>query len=155
MANKRYLMLRPLTIANQMLRIQQLYSGIIEAFTVAKSELICVIRLQPSEHSDTYRIKIQYKISDVSPKAWLLSPEMKTYEGKHPHHVYGRDEHGHYQLCVHYYRDKSWNQQMFIAESFILWVCTWLSTYEYWLITGEWYYDEAFSEKSNTRKPIR
>ena len=69
-------------------------------------------------------------------------PENDVY----PHHIYGKDERGHYQLCVHYHRDKNWNQQMFIAESFIPWVCTWLNTYEYWLITGEWHYDEVFSK---------
>lgn len=153
MGNKRYLKPQPITIASQMLRIQQLYrSNLIEVLKAVNSELICMIRLQPSEHSDIYRIKITYKISDISPKAWLLAPEMKTYDGKYPHHIYGKDERGHYQLCVHYHRDKNWNQQMFIAESFIPWVCTWLNTYEYWLITGEWHYDEAFPGKNRKKK---
>ena len=152
MANRRYLKPQPITIANQMLRIQQLYNGIIEELTVVKSELRCVIRIQPSQHSDTYRIKITYKISEASPNAWLLTPDMKTYEGKPPHHVYGMDEHGHYKLCVHYFKDKNWNKQVFIAESFIPWICTWLNTYEYWLITGEWHYDEAFPRKNKRKK---
>lgn len=54
-------------------------------------------------------------------------------------------------MCA-YHRDKNWNQQMFIAESFIPWVCTWLNTYEYWLITGEWHYDEAFPGKNKKKK---
>ena len=146
MVNKRYQKTQALTIAVQKFRIGQLYGNIIEELREVNSELICVINLQPSEHSDIYKVKITYKISDAYPKAWLLSPTLKTYDGKMPHHVYEKDKYGHCRLCVYYPKDKNWNQQMFIAENFIPWICTWLNTYEYWLITGEWHYDEALSE---------
>ena len=151
MANKRYQKTQALTIAVQKLRIWQLYSNIIETLTVVNSELICVINLQPSKHSDFYKIKITYKVSDAYPKAWLLTPPLRTYDGKKPHHVYEKDKYGHYRLCVYYPKDKNWNQHMLIAESFIPWICTWLSAYEYWLITGEWHYDEVFSEKNKKK----
>lgn len=69
-------------------------------------------------------------------------------DGKLPHHIYGVDKFGHYRLCVYDPKRKEWNQQMFIAESFVPWVCTWLNTYEYWVITGVWHYDEAFPQES-------
>ena len=43
---------------------------------------------------------------------------------------------------LYYPKYKEWNKQMYIANSFVPWVCTWLSTYEYWLVTGNWHYDE-------------
>ena len=151
MANKRYLKTQPIAIAVQELRIRNLYGNITEKLIVANSELICVINLQPSEHSDIYKIKITYKISDRYPKAWLLSPEIKTYNGETPHHLYKKDKYGHDRLCVYYPKDKNWNQQMFIADSFIPWICTWLIAYEYWLITGEWHYDEVFISEDKTK----
>lgn len=139
-------------LVQQELKIRNLYGDLIESIHIVKSELICIMNLQPSEHSDMYKVKIAYKISDVSPKVWLLSPELQKVDGKAPHHVYGKDKNGHHQLCVYHPRRKEWNQQMFIAESFIPWVCTWLNTYEYWVITGEWHYDEAFPREGCTKK---
>lgn len=152
MANKRYLKAQPLTVVHQAIRIYQLYYNLVETINIANSELICVINLQPSRHSDIYKIKIKYKVSDKAPKAWLISPDLKKYEGKLPHHTYGKDDYGHYQLCVYYPKDKNWNQQMFIADSFIPWICTWLNAYEYWLITGEWHYEEAFPRENQKKK---
>ena len=151
MANKKYSKRPPLTLVQQKIRIRQLYSELVDELIIEKSELICKIKLQPSVHSEIYEIKIKYKISDGSPKAWLINPEMRAFEGKYPHHVYGTDRQGHYRLCVYSPMDKNWNQDMLIAESFIPWVCTWLNSYEYWLITGKWHYDEAFSD-GNKRK---
>lgn len=44
------------------------------------------------------------------------------------------------------------NQQMYIADSFVPWVCTWLSTYEYWLVTGKWHYDEMFTGRNQIKE---
>ena len=41
---------------------------------------------------------------------------------------------------------------MDIALSFVPWIVTWLNTYEYWLITGEWSYDE--SPRTISRKDL-
>lgn len=152
MENKRYLKPQPLAVIQQVIRIYQLYYNLIDFINIENSELICIMKLQPSVHSDIYTVKITYKISDVSPKVWLLSPDIQKCDGKYPHHVYGKDKHGHYQLCVYHPNRKEWNQQLFIAESFIPWIYTWLNTYEFWLITGEWHYDEAFPRENHPKK---
>lgn len=138
----KYLRQKPLSLVQQQIRIFQLYGNIIRRMYIENSMLVCIIDLQPSAESDVYRIKITYKLSDKAPTASLLSPEMQTYDGKYPHHQFGKDQDGHYLLCVYYPKYKEWTQQMYIAESFIPWICTWLNAYEYWLITGEWHYDE-------------
>ncbi len=99
--------------------------------------------LQPAPDCEVYRILIQYKISDYAPKVWLISPELQRVEGKRPHHIYDFDNSGHPRLCVYYPRFNEWNQAMLISDAFIPWIITWLNTYEYWLITGQWLYDES------------
>jgi len=43
---------------------------------------------------------------------------------------------------------------MFLADSYIPWVITWLSAYEIWQITGVWVYPEQIDDKPKieTRK---
>lgn len=106
-----------------------------------------VMNITPSENSDTYKVRINYKVGK-SPKAILLFPELKKYDGRFPHHIYGWDN-GHADLCVYCPYKGEWTSSMPIAESFIPWVSTWLNTYEYWLITGEWNYNEI---KSGSQK---
>ena len=132
----------PVSLVLQKYFLMQTYGDLIETCVVKNNLLTCIIKLKPSEESDFYRVKVQYKLSGYSPDAWLLSPELKKMNGDYPHHIYGWDQKGHPQLCVYYPGYKEWNQQMIIANSFIPWVSTWLNTYEYWLITGEWQYDE-------------
>ncbi len=151
MANKKYLKPLPIPLAKQQIRLSSLYGDVIDYIGIERSELLCVMRLQPSENSDVYKVKITYKISDISPKVWLISPHMQMFEGRPPHHVYDKDEQEHYRLCVFDPKQKEWTQQMFLAESFVPWVCTWLNTYEFWLITGEWHYDEAFPRKGKKK----
>lgn len=136
----------------QKIRIMQIYRDLIDSIEITKSELVCIMRLQPSTQSDVYTVKISYKLSHFSPQVWLLSPEIQKCDGKYPHHVYEKDKYGHYRLCVFDPKRKEWNQQLFIAEAFIPWICTWLNTYEYWLVTGKWHYDEAFSRGNQRNK---
>ena len=155
MGNKRYLKNKAIPLIQQGVRLRKLYGSLIDSISISKSVLVCIMHLQPSEHSDTYTVKIIYKISDVSPKAWLIAPNLKTVGGKKPHHIYEEDEAGHCRLCVYDPKLKEWNQQMFIAESFVPWICTWLNTYEYWVITEEWHYDETIHSKGKTKKAGR
>lgn len=152
---RRYLKPKPVTLVQQQIKINQLFYHIVEKLYIENSQLVCIMSLQPSAEAETYTVKITYKLSDIAPKAWLLSPEMQAYKGENPHHVYGKDENGHYQLCVYHPRSREWSQQMYLAETFIPWICSWLNTYEYWLITGEWYYDEKFVKSDKKKKWMR
>ncbi len=127
----------------QLLALQQTYGSLVESSSLSNSTLSCVIRLKPAADCAVYRVRINYKISDFSPKAWLLEPDLQKVNDKLPHHLYGHDKEGHPQLCVYYPSYNEWNQQMLISQTFVPWVITWLNTYEYWLITGEWDYDES------------
>lgn len=151
MANKRYPKLKPISLTQQYYALRRYYPCLIDKIDIKSSKLTCVIRLQPSKNSTIYTVKIVYKLTDFSPRAWLISPELQKYDDEYPHHTFGQDSHGYYELCVYYPKFKEWNRQMFIADSYVPWICTWLNAYEYWLITGEWHYDEAFP-RENAKK---
>ena len=120
--------------------IKKLY-GNIESAVLTKDNFTVIMNITPSENSQTYKVEISYRY-EYKPRAVLLSPELQKKGGKYPHHIYGMDKNGHAKLCVYWPHLDEWDEDMSIATSFIPWVSTWLNTYEYWLITGEWHYDE-------------
>lgn len=125
-------------LVTQYARIKSTYTNIKSAQMNKHSRSFeIVMDITPSENSNTYEVKISYEIGK-KPQAILLSPALKEYDGKMPHHIYGFDKNGHAILCVYCPYKGEWTSSMPIAESFIPWVSTWLNTYEYWLITGEW-----------------
>lgn len=120
--------------------IKRLY-GNIESSVLRKDRFTVVMNIIPSENSQSYKVEISYRYG-YKPRAVLLSPELQQKDGKYPHHIYEMDKNGHARLCVYCPFLDEWDEDMSIATSFIPWVSTWLNTYEYWLITGEWHYDE-------------
>lgn len=120
--------------------IKKTYSNI-ESAVLNKDSFVVTMNVTPSENSQTYKVEISYRYG-YKPKAVLLSPELQQRNGQYPHHTYGKDKRGYAKLCVYCPDLNEWDESMPIATSFIPWVSTWLNTYEYWLITGEWHYDE-------------
>ena len=133
-----------LRFINQFTTIRDIY-GNIESSRIHKDCFEVVMNITPSENSATYKVRISYRIGG-SPTALLLSPKLEKRDGKYPHHIYGIDNAGRAILCVYCPDQDEWNSSMSIATSFIPWVSTWLNTYEYWLITGEWHYDEVLTQ---------
>ena len=134
----------------QMTSVRNTYSNV-ESSNITKKGFTCVMNITPSENSDTYKVEISYKYG-FYPKAKLLSHKLEKRNGKYPHHIYGMDENGCARLCVFHQDSKEWNSDMLISQSFIPWVSTWLNTYEYWLITGEWHYDEIIDAQEKTKE---
>ena len=125
-------------IIRQLSSIQKTYSNI-ESCTKNNNGFSCIMNITPSEHSDTYKVEISYQ-SGCCPKAKLLSHKLEERNGKLPHPILGVDNDGHAELGVCH--PNEWNSKMLISHSYIPWVSTWLNAYEFWLITGEWHYDE-------------
>lgn len=129
-----------LTLTVQLMQLRRIYGSLIVDSTIKDSVLSCTILLTPSTESETYTVLITYKLSDYSPRSWMIKPALELYHGKEPEHIYGFDSKNHPRLCVYDPRSREWNQQMFIANTYVPWIVTWLNTYEYWQITGEWFY---------------
>lgn len=140
---------KPLTLMQQKLRLQKLYPNLIERIEIVRNELTCIMRLQPSNESRIYTVKISFKLR-YWPKVWLLQPKVvERFDGKKPHHIYNPQDEGPARLCTFYPKANEWNDRMFLAEVFVPWIITWLSAYEYWQITGQWVYPESNAIKSN------
>ena len=140
MAN-RHLKTKSITLASQKIRITQTY-GNVEKCIIKNSMLTCILNICPSTESDSYKIKVSYT-AKKNPIAILLSPKLQLHDGNRPPHLYGNDKSGHPILCIYYPRFNEWNSTMFLADSFVPWISTWLNAYEYWLITGKWHYLES------------
>ena len=99
---RKYIPITNISLVQQKIRLEQLFPELIEKCEIKRSELLCIMRLQPAEDTAVYRVLIKFKPTDARPKAWMLSPELKLFNGKKPHHIYGLDEKGCPELCVFY-----------------------------------------------------
>ena len=133
-------------MAQQIYSVKFQYSNTIESFNYNRNidKLTCVMNLRPSPESRIYKVRIEYQ-KGLFPHVWLLEPELEMADGKRAHHVYWgkEDKEGHPQLCVFHDEEDNWNSNRLIGNVFIPWVISWLYTYEYWLLTGEWHYSES------------
>ena len=138
-------------VVKQYMEIKETYHKIIQSAKINKNGFEIVMGITPSENSRTYTVKILYYKNGL-PQVILLSPVLQQYNGKYPHHLYKRYENGHARLCVFHPGKDYWDNDMSIAKTFIPWVSTWLNTYEYWLITGEWHYDETIDDSETSKE---
>lgn len=142
---KKYLRSKPYSLVVQEEELKKTYYALITSIHINRSHLYCTMKLRPSKGSIVYTIRIEYSIGNA-PKVWLIAPEMERVDGKLPHHIYkaDKDREGHQRLCVYYPRFYEWDGRcMLLSETFVPWIITWLNTYEYWQVTGEWVYAES------------
>lgn len=101
---------------------------------VVRGLLICKGELQPTEVSRVYQVEIHYRTGRW-PKAFVPGAQLQALEpeGKIPH-TYGPSE-----PCLFYPSRQSWRSDMKLADTVIPWLCIWLTFYELWRATGEWY----------------
>lgn len=143
---------KKISLALQMLDLKSTYPKLIDGISIKNGELCCDMRLQPFSDSDIYRVRIKYKLGE-RPRAWILSPKIEKFNGEYPIHRYGFDASGHIELCVYYPEYNEWDDKhMFLSEAFIPWVVTWLKTYEFWLATGTWNYNEKHPKFKKVKK---
>lgn len=98
-------------------------------------QLIWKGSLTPSYWSDTYDIKIRYKIG-MHPAVYVINKKLQRYPGKkYLPHVYDTAQQW---LCLYYKKAREWKSNMFIADTIIPWTSEWLYHYEIWAGTGKW-----------------
>lgn len=129
-----------LSVAQQLFKIKQDYQNII-CSSVKKDCLDITLLIKPTDNSNQYTVRIFYK-PGIRPAIYLLNPELVKRDGKYPHHIYGFTN-GKPALCVYYPGYREWTSNLFIADTIIPWISTWLFAYEFWQITGVWHYDES------------
>lgn len=95
-------------------------------------------KLQPSELSITYDIRIEYNMGR-NPDIYVINPNplpLAKDATKLPH-IYSNPEKQH--LCLYHRRMNEWNARKMIAKTIIPWTSEWLLHYEIWVITGVWH----------------
>lgn len=92
-------------------------------------ELTCRGRIQPTEHSGSYRIEICYAPWD-SPEVRVIDPKLEFVKDAH---MYRNDT-----LCLYDWRETPWQKNWHLHETIIPWTAEWLIFYELWLLTGKW-----------------
>ncbi len=143
---------RCVSLAQQLLQLRNTYPDLIDQIDISRSELRCLIRLQPTPESVIYKVRIGLRLGGT-PTAQIIEPKnLAKVNGMKPHHLFNRSVDGKERLCVYYPKDHNWNDNSFLADSYIPWVITWLSAYETWQITNLWVYPECIDEKQKTNK---
>lgn len=94
------------------------------------SELIWTGHLTPTELSDSYEVRVRYRVGD-NPKLFVLEPVLQKRDGKRCDHMYADN-----RPCL--YRRHDWDASMMLADTIVPWASEWLAHYEVWLATGDW-----------------
>ena len=137
--------LKPITIAAQKYALKERYGGLVTFLPTPYHQLLCRIVLTPSPHSCSYVVKVSYGLYWPwnIPKVFLLSPALQRRDNQKIPHLYEYDSQGHARLCVYDPHQKEFRPQQLLADSFVPWILTWLNTYEFWLLTGQWIYSQV------------
>lgn len=94
-------------------------------------------KLQPTELSMTYDIRIEY-YAGKDPDVYVINPKPLTLAPnatKLPH-IYNQEKQ---HLCIYHRRINEWNGGKMIAKTIIPWTSEWLLHYEIWVVTGTWH----------------
>lgn len=129
-----------ISLPRQVAKLKRTY-GNISNVIIGKGILSFDISIRPLETSATYLVRVEYH-TNFMPKAYLMSPCLAKYNGKYPHHVYDTKK-GYSRLCFYNPKVNEWDNSMYLADTVVPWLTSWLFAYEFWQITGQWHYDEA------------
>lgn len=99
-------------------------------------KFIWKVKLQPSELSPHYEIKVEY-ILGKNPDVFIVNPKPLPLadEATQLPHVYC---HTKQHICLYYRPDREWKPTQMIADTILPWISEWLLHYEYWIVTGNW-----------------
>lgn len=107
-----------------------------------KAELI--LRLQPTESSIVYTIRLAAKQGSTAVSVYVIEPAIKKHEnGKRVPHLYQDGS-----LCLYYPPNKEWIYTDSWAETIVPWTALWLYYYELWQATGKWLGGGVHGKKS-------
>lgn len=100
---------------------------------INRSCLKCECKLKPTEMSEIYTIKLEYKISK-KPKVNVIEPNLVIPSKKMEIHMFSDES-----LCLYYYKFNDWDKTMLLSDTIIPWTSAWLFYYEIWKVTGKWH----------------
>jgi hypothetical protein len=125
---------KPLDINVQAAKLRKIFP---ESKTIiVRNKLIWKGSLTPNPISETYDIKIEYKIG-YHPCIYVINKKLDLFPNinKLPH-VYDTNKQW---LCLYFRKAHEWKNHNYISDTIIPWTSEWLYHYEFWLATGIWY----------------
>ena len=122
---------RRLTLEQQKYRMRLAWPSFEVQRLRRQVEILWVGSLQPTALSECYAVSILLR-SHWCPEARVPRPELKTRPGAERLPHVNSDG----SLCLHV--DGVWNSTMFVADTTVPWISTWLYFYEVWHATGSW-----------------
>ncbi len=134
MVSKKFFIQKKLNAAEQLLSIQNAKCNILDK-KIEKTQLTCLIELQPTSYSRSYKIKLKYDINTShrrKVKVWVVEPQLKYPKNLMDIHVWPKER----DLCLFYKGE--WTPMKKIGETIIPWTAKWLYFYEAWEVTGKW-----------------
>lgn len=90
--------------------------------------------LQPTEMSQTYNLRIVYKIR-CPPEVFVKSPALLPRGPEPVPHLYSASAQ---KLCLFLPGTGEWTESKLIAKTIMPWTMWWLHHYELWRATGTW-----------------
>lgn len=116
-------------LALQQLRLRKLFPN--ARCRIQRSELTWEADLTPTPLSETYRVRLTYKL-DRAPRV-VVATDLERMEDCPLPHTYEDD-----LLCLYLPRRGEWKRDAFLADTIVPWASEWLANYETWLFTGKW-----------------
>ncbi len=93
------------------------------------TKLECLGTIQPTEHSMTYKLKLDYPVWGT-PRMYVVEPEIIPAAKIH---IYQEGP-----LCLYYPKETPWTNTLHISDTILPWTAEWLIYYELFKIRGEW-----------------
>lgn len=93
--------------------------------------------LAPSEFGRIYECELQIAPDGSPPEMFVLQPSLKSLTDEALPHVYPHTGAG-TKLCLWWPKQREWQPQMRLSETYIPWTAEWLWYFEDWLTTGIW-----------------
>ena len=125
---------KELNSSEQLESIKYAHCKILE-YQFIRTELRCIIELQPVEYSRIYKLELKYDLNTYSPrkvKIWVIEPELKLPKNLANIHIWPASG----DLCLFY--GNEWTPCKAIGKTIIPWATKWLLFYEAWEVTGKW-----------------
>jgi hypothetical protein len=120
-----------LTNIDQALRLKTVFPD--SRFDLARNfGLNWVGRIHPMPLGGTYTVQISYRLKQ-RPEVSILDPILVGRNGSRLPHVFSGNH-----PCLFRFKYREWDGAMYIADTIVPWVATWLVHYEVWLATGVW-----------------
>lgn len=125
---------KPLDIHAQAAKLKKLFPE--SRIQIIRNTLVWKGSLTPTPVSETYDIKIEYKMG-YNPCIYVINRklELPPKITELPH-VYDTEKQW---LCLYYRKAQEWKSYNYISDTILPWTSEWLYHYEFWLATGKWY----------------